>query len=78
MKKVTVRDLKARCLDVVNAVCGSGKPVLITEKGVPIAKLVPVMDPAFGVFGCMARTAAIRGDLEASVWPTPGRRGRRA
>jgi len=56
-----------------------------TKKRRPVAKLVPPDTPATGVFGCMAGTARIVGDIEAPVltagrWKTVGRgtAGRRA
>jgi antitoxin (DNA-binding transcriptional repressor) of toxin-antitoxin stability system len=60
-------------------------PVVITKKGRPVAKLVPPDAPAADVFGCMAGTARIVGDIEAPVltaeaWTAIGRgaTGRRA
>ena len=44
-------------------------PVVITKKGRPVAKLVPADEPAPEVFGCMAGTADVTGDLEAPVVP---------
>jgi antitoxin (DNA-binding transcriptional repressor) of toxin-antitoxin stability system len=44
-------------------------PVVITKKGRPVAKLVPPDEPAPDVFGCMAGTAEIVGDVEAPVVP---------
>jgi antitoxin (DNA-binding transcriptional repressor) of toxin-antitoxin stability system len=41
--------------------------VVITKKGRPVAKLVPPDAPATDVFGCMAGTARIVGDVEAPV-----------
>jgi antitoxin (DNA-binding transcriptional repressor) of toxin-antitoxin stability system len=43
--------------------------VVITKKGRPVAKLVPPDDTATDVFGCMAGTAEIVGDVEAPVVP---------
>jgi antitoxin (DNA-binding transcriptional repressor) of toxin-antitoxin stability system len=43
------------------------EPVVITKKGVPVAKLVPADEPPRDVFGCMIGTAEIVGDIEAPV-----------
>ena len=40
-----------------------------TKKGVPVAKLVPTGERQLDVFGCMAGTAEIRGDIETPVVP---------
>jgi antitoxin (DNA-binding transcriptional repressor) of toxin-antitoxin stability system len=42
-------------------------PVAITKKGRPVARLAPLDAPATDVFGCMAGSARIVGDIE-----TPG------
>jgi antitoxin (DNA-binding transcriptional repressor) of toxin-antitoxin stability system len=42
-------------------------PVVITKKGRRVARLVARDEPAPEVFGCMAGTAEVAGDLEATV-----------
>jgi antitoxin (DNA-binding transcriptional repressor) of toxin-antitoxin stability system len=54
-------------------------PVVITKKGRAVAKLVPPDAPASDVFGCMAGTARIVGDIlapavPAEAWDAVGRR----
>jgi antitoxin (DNA-binding transcriptional repressor) of toxin-antitoxin stability system len=54
-------------------------PVVITKKGRPVAKLVPPDAPATDVFGCMAGSARIVGDIETPVlavetWRAVGRK----
>jgi prevent-host-death family protein len=78
-------EFKARCLRVMEEVKKYRTPVVITKKGRPVAKLVPPDAPAADVFGCMAGTARIVGDIEAPVltaetWKAIGRgaAGRRA
>lgn len=61
---------KARCLRVMEEVRRRRQPVVITKKGVPVAKLVPADAPAADVFGCMAGTAEILGDIEGPAVPT--------
>jgi prevent-host-death family protein len=58
---------KAHCLRVLDEVRARREPVVITKKGVPVAKLVPADDASPNVFGCMAGTADIGGDIEAPV-----------
>jgi prevent-host-death family protein len=62
-------EFKARCLRVMEEVRKYRVPVVITKKGRPVAKLVPPDGPAADVFGCMAGTARIIGDVEAPVLP---------
>ncbi len=69
MKKMPAGEFKARCLRVMEEVRKYRTPVVITKKGRPVAKLVPPDEPAKDVFGCMAGTARIVGDVESPVLP---------
>ena len=70
MKTMGAGEFKARCLRVMEDVKKYRTPVVITKKGRPVAKLVPPDTPTSDVFGCMAGTARIVGDVEASVLPS--------
>jgi prevent-host-death family protein len=67
MRTIPAGEFKARCLGVMDEVCKSRTPVLITRNGRAVVKLVPPDPPAPDVFGCMAGTARIVGDVEAPV-----------
>jgi prevent-host-death family protein len=67
MKKMPAGEFKARCLRVMEEVKTYRVPVLITKKGKPVAKLVPPDEQAADIFGSMAGTAEIVGDVEAPV-----------
>ena len=69
MKTMPAGEFKARCLRVMEEVKKYRTPVVITKKGRPVAKLVPLDAPATDVFGCMAGSARIVGDIEAPVVP---------
>ena len=58
---------KARCLKVMDDVQRTRAEVVITKRGTPVAKLVPVDDAPASPVGCMKGTAEIRGDLVAPV-----------
>ena len=87
MRTMPAGEFKARCLRVMEEVRKYRMPVVITKKGRTVAKLVPPDAPASEVFGCMAGTARIVGDVEAAVaaakaWeaarrPSPSGRRRR-
>ncbi len=87
MKTMPAGAFKTHCLRVMEDVKKYRTPVVITKKGRPVAKLVPPDAPAADVFGCMAGTARIVGDVEAPIvapgtWDaagsrTPRRRTRR-
>ena len=67
MRTMPAGKFKARCLRVMDEVKKYRTPVVITKRGRPVAKLVPLDAPATDVFGCMAGSARIVGDLEAPV-----------
>lgn len=69
MKKIPAGEFKARCLKIMEDVRSYRTPVVITKKGRPVAKLVPADEEGVDVFGCMAGTAEIVGDVEAPVVP---------
>jgi len=69
MKTMPAGEFKARCLRVMQEVRARREPVVITKKGVPVAKLVPADEAPGDVFGCMAGTAEIIGDIEVPVVP---------
>lgn len=69
MKKMPAGQFKAHCLRVMDEVRAKRQPVLITKKGRPVARLVPADKPSLDVFGCMAGTAEITGDIEGPVVP---------
>jgi prevent-host-death family protein len=69
MKRMPAGEFKTHCLRVMEEVRTYRTPVVITKKGTPVAKLVPADEPAADVFGCMAGTAEIAGDVESPVVP---------
>lgn len=79
VKTMPAGEFKGRCLQVIEEVRKYWTPVVITEKGRPVAKLIPPDAPATDVFGCMAGSARIVGDIEAPVvaagsWGAAGRK----
>jgi prevent-host-death family protein len=70
MKTVPAGIFKARCLRLMEEVRESREPVLVTKRGKPIAKLVPVDEAERPrVFGAMRGKIEIRGDVVAPVLP---------
>jgi prevent-host-death family protein len=67
MKTMSAGEFKTHCLRIMEEVHQRREAVIITKRGIPIAKLVPTDEPKQDVFGCMAGTAEIIGDIEAPV-----------
>ena len=69
MTTMPAGEFKARCLRVMEDVRKFRTPVVVTKKGKPVAKLVPPDEPKRDVFGCMAGTATIIGDVKSPLLP---------
>ena len=62
--KIPAGEFKAKCLNLMDQVAEKGGEYIITKRGKPVAKLVPVNPkPRLDVFGCMRGTIQIHGDI---------------
>ena len=76
---MAVSKFKATCLSVLQRVKRTGRPVLVTRFGEPIAEIIPPSQPAVEGewLGCMKGRAEITGDvvgpaLPADTWEAEG------
>jgi prevent-host-death family protein len=69
MKQMRASVFKARCLTVMNDVQATGEPVIVTKRGKPVVKVVPVESEHNDLFGFMAGKFKIVGNIEAPVVP---------
>jgi prevent-host-death family protein len=61
---INAAQFKAKCLKLIDEVAATRKPLIITKRGKPLAKLVPIQDEApTGLFGYMKGTVQILGDI---------------
>jgi prevent-host-death family protein len=58
--EIPADEFKTQCLAVIRKVQKTGKPVLITKDGKPLAKLIPV---DCDIFGYMSESVKIVGDI---------------
>ncbi len=65
MKVVSVARFKAHCIEVLDEVRKTGETVVVTKKGRPFVKLVPVERPREKLFGALAGKVKIMGDIMA-------------
>lgn len=54
---------KAECLKIMDSVKKTRKEIIITKHHLPIAKLCPIDDSPVNLFGKMAGTIHIKGDI---------------
>lgn len=58
---------KARCLQLLDDVGQRHLQLIITKHGKPLAKLVPIEEENFTLFGCMQNSVVIQGDIVAGT-----------
>ncbi len=64
--KIAAGEFKTHCLKLMDRVQVQRRSYVITKRGKPVAKLVPVDEEAsVPVFGCMKGRARIDGDIVA-------------
>ena len=63
IRHVDAAAFKANCLRLMDEVARQRRPIIVTKRGKPVAKLVPVDQEPMDLFGYMAGTARICGDI---------------
>lgn len=67
MKRMRASAFKARCLAVMDDVRATGEPVIVTKRGTPVVKVVPIEPRKDKLFGFMAGEFEIAGDIESPL-----------
>jgi prevent-host-death family protein len=67
MKEIPAGKFKTQCLAVMRRVQRTGVPVVVTKRGTPLVKVVPVEPDADDIFGFMVGKAKIIGDIESPI-----------
>jgi prevent-host-death family protein len=62
-RRISAAQFKAQCLSLMDQVEAQRGEIVITKRGKPVAKLVPIEQAPRSIFGCMAGTVEILGDL---------------
>lgn len=68
-KRMAAGEFKAKCLAVMDEVQAKRLPVIITKRGKPVAKLVPVDEERDEIFDCMKGRIRFLGDVISPVIP---------
>ena len=69
MKKIAAAAFKAKCLTLMEQVRSTKEPLLITKRGKPVAKLVPVDTGEDNFIGRLKGVFRVVGDIESPVEP---------
>jgi prevent-host-death family protein len=68
MKTMAAGEFKVHCLKVMDEVQSKRQAVLITKRGKPVAKLVPVQQVKDDIFGFYKGKIKINGDVVAPAF----------
>jgi len=63
MKKIAAGSFKVHCLAIMDEVQSKRQAVLITKRGKPVAKLVPVEQEKDDIFGFLKGKVKVVGDV---------------
>jgi prevent-host-death family protein len=63
MKEIPAGVFKTKCLAIMDEVQSKRETVVITKRGKPVAKLVPVEDQPDAIFGFLEGKGEIVGDI---------------
>jgi len=69
MKKIAAAVFKAQCLTLMEDVRSTKQPLLITKRGKPVAKLVPVDTGEDDFIGHLKGVFRVVGDIESPLEP---------
>jgi antitoxin (DNA-binding transcriptional repressor) of toxin-antitoxin stability system len=65
---MAVGKFKAECLREIENIQQTGEPLIVTKRGKPIVKIIPIFEEEQGsFFGCMKNTFSIEGDIMAPI-----------
>jgi prevent-host-death family protein len=67
MKQIPAGAFKAHCLAVMKKVQATGEPVIVTKRGEPVVKVVPVESEKNDIFGFLMGKVKILGDVESPI-----------
>lgn len=68
---ISAAEFKAKCLKLLDEVAATGEPLVITKRGKPVARLLPVVGGrSESLFGYMKGSVAFHGDVVASTGET--------
>ena len=69
---INAAEFKAKCLKLIDEVAATHEPLVISKRGKPLVKLVPIIDETpKSMFGYMKGTVTIHSDIVApqhEVW----------
>lgn len=62
-KTIKAGEFKAHCLEIMDLVNREKKEYVITKRGIPVAKLIPINEPLASPFGYLKETVLFMEDI---------------
>ncbi len=66
-QQIAAGEFKAKCLHLLDEVQRTRKEIIITKRGCPVARMLPVEQQSPAIVGRMKGTVEILGDIVAST-----------
>ena len=63
VRHVAAAEFKANCLRLMDEVAQQRRPIVITKRGKPVAKLLPIGGDSASLIGSLKGSIEIRGDI---------------
>lgn len=67
MRTIKASEFKAKCLQLMDEVAETGKPIVITKNGTPVSQLVPFRAKAKTLFGAHKGMIRIKSDIISPI-----------
>ena len=62
-KTISAAEFKAKCLDILDRVADRRQEIIVTKRGKPVARVVPMVSKPARIVGAMKGQIDIRGDI---------------
>lgn len=66
-EQIGAGEFKTHCLKLIDRVNQTKRPITITKHGKPMAKLTPIEDDTYSLFGCLKDTVEIKEDIVEGI-----------
>ena len=60
-RTISATEFKAKCLQIFDTLDAEG--IVVEKRGKPVAKVIPIRESPFDLYGCMKDTIEIKGDI---------------
>ena len=67
MIQIGAGEFKAKCLKLMDLAEQKHETIIITKRGIPVAKLVPYSETSPSLFGFMKKSVKVKGDIISSI-----------